>query len=190
MKTKESTRAGKRSAQKAVAKTPSAKASTTSRLRKAAEKVRSPAVQLDGFIAKFTPEMAAQIRVALEKMGRLLPGAFQLVYDNYNFFVVGFGPTERPSEALFSIVADAHGVRLCFLKGAGLPDPEKLLRGSGNLVRNVFLEGPATLDQRAVMALMRAAMAKSPKKFDSKQTGQLIIRSVSAKQRPRRVEKK
>lgn len=84
-------------------------------------KTKSPAAQLDGFIAKFTPEMAAQIHSVLEKMQARLPGAVQIVYDNYNFFVVGFGPTERPSEAIFSIAADAHGVRLCFLKGPACP---------------------------------------------------------------------
>lgn len=63
-------------------------------------KTKSPAAQLDGFIAKFTPEMAAQIHSVLEKMQARLPGAVQIVYDNYNFFVVGFGPQNgrpRPS---------------------------------------------------------------------------------------------
>jgi hypothetical protein len=91
----------------------------------------TPEQQLAGFIGKFTPEIAALIRSARRKMRARLPGAVELVYDNYNFFVIGFGPSERPSEAIFSIAAQAKGVSLCFLQGAGLPDPKGLLRGAG-----------------------------------------------------------
>lgn len=57
-----------------------------------------------------------------------------MVYDNYNLFVIGYGPSDEPSHAIFSIAARAKGVSLCFLPGAGLPDPNKLLRGSGRAV--------------------------------------------------------
>jgi hypothetical protein len=60
------------------------------------------------------------------------PTATELAYDNYNFFVIGFGPTERPSDCIVSIATAANGVGLCFIRGAGLPDPEKMLLGSGN----------------------------------------------------------
>jgi hypothetical protein len=37
---------------------------------------------------------------------------------------------------VFSLLVNPGGwVTLCFLEGAHLPDPEKLLRGSGNRVR-------------------------------------------------------
>lgn len=151
-------------------------------------KIKAPTAELNDFIAKFSPDMAKQIDSVLKKMRKRLPGAVQLVYDNYNFLVIGFGPTERPSEAVFSIVADAHGINLCFLKGAGLPDPQKLLRGSGKVVRNIRLQGAEALDDPAVKTLMKAALSKSPEAIDPKQPGKLIIRAVSAKQRPRRVE--
>src|SRR5712691_3162548 len=75
----------------------------------------SPEKQLAGFIAKFAPEVATLIRSAREKMRERLPHAVELVYDNYNFFVIGYGPSEKASEAIFSIAAQAKGVSLCFL---------------------------------------------------------------------------
>jgi hypothetical protein len=48
--------------------------------------------------------------VALAKMRARLPGAVELVYDNYNALAIGFGPTERTSEAVFSI--EVVGVRV------------------------------------------------------------------------------
>jgi hypothetical protein len=146
----------------------------------------TPERQLTGFIAKFAPEVAALIRAARRRMRARLPRAIELVYDNYNFFVIGFGPTERPSDAIFSIAAQAKGVSLCFLQGAGLPDPKRVLRGSGNIVRNVRLETAATLDRPEIQALIAAALDRAKTPMNPKGAHRLIIRSVSAKQRPRR----
>ena len=146
----------------------------------------SPATQLAGFIAKFAPDIAAQIKAVRAKMRQRLPHAHELVYDNYNFFVIGYGPTERPSEAVFSIAAHARGVALCFLNGARLPDPKKLLRGEGSQVRSIRLPDATTLDHSAVEALIAAAIKSAPVPFDTAVRPRLIIRSISAKQRPRR----
>ena len=72
-------------------------------------------------------------------MRKLLPTAIELVYDNYNFFVIGYAPTERASDAILSIAAAANGVGLAFLRGASLPDPHKLLLGAGKLNRFIRL---------------------------------------------------
>jgi hypothetical protein len=141
--------------------------------------------QLTEFIAKFTPEMAKSIRTARAKMRGFMPQALELVYDNYNFFVIGYGPTEKAGDAIFSLAAQAKGLNLCFLQGAKLPDPNKLLRSSGNVVRNIRLETPDTLDDPKVRQLIDIALnrAKQPIPVDGRH--QLIIKSVSAKQRPR-----
>jgi hypothetical protein len=144
-----------------------------------------PEQQLAEFIGKFTPEMGKLIRVARAKMRGFVPQALELVYDNYNFFVIGYGPSEKAGEAIFSLAAQAKGLSLCFLQGAKLPDPHKLLRGRGNVVRNIRLESADTLDDPKVRGLMAIALtrAKSPMRADG--SHQLIIKSVSAKQRPR-----
>ena len=88
-------------------------------------------VRLDRFLAKYSPDIAALARAALAKMRARLPGAVEMVYDNYNALVIGFGPNERASDAIFSIVLYPRWVSLFFLQGAGLPDPRRLLKGSG-----------------------------------------------------------
>lgn len=40
--------------------------------------------ELASFLAKYTPEMEARATSVLSRMSELLPGAVQLVYDNYN----------------------------------------------------------------------------------------------------------
>jgi hypothetical protein len=141
--------------------------------------------QLTEFIAKFTPEMAKFIRAARAKMRGFMPKASELVYDNYNFFVIGYGPTEKAGDAIFSLAAQAKGLSLCFLQGAKLPDPHKLLRGSGNVVRSIRLESPDALDDPKVRRLIDIALNRAKVPIPVNGTHQLIIKSVSAKQRPR-----
>ncbi|MGH7469475.1 MAG: hypothetical protein ACRENP_16105 [Longimicrobiales bacterium] len=107
-------------------------------------KTPSPAQQLDAFIDRYSPEISAQARAALDRMRACLPGAIELVYDNYNGLVIGFGPNERASEAILSIVLYPRWVSLCFLQGAKLADPHKLLKGSGKVVRTITLTGRPT----------------------------------------------
>src|ERR1051325_5444510 len=102
-------------------------------------KNQSPEKQLAGFIARYTPEIAVLAQAILAKMRARLPGAVELVYDNYNALVIGFGPTERASEAIFSIVLYPRWVSLFFLEGASLPDPQKRLKGSGKVVRYIVI---------------------------------------------------
>lgn len=150
-------------------------------------KTATPEKLLAGFIAKFTPQMAAQIRAARSKMRKRIPKAQELVYDNYNFFVIGYGPNERPRDAIFSLAAQAKGLSLCFLQGAGLPDPKGLLGGSGNVVRSIRLDSAATLERREVRALIAAALQRAKTRLSADGRHRLIIKSESAKQRPRRL---
>jgi hypothetical protein len=149
----------------------------------------TPKAQLKAFIAKFEPEIAALAEAALAKMRQRLPSAVQLVYDNYNALAIGFGPTERASDAIFSIAVYPKRVNLCFLQGgkSHLNDPNKLLQGSGTTNRFIPLRGVATLDDSAVQNLMAQALLAAKVPLRASSSSRLIIKSVSAKQRPRRL---
>ena len=146
----------------------------------------SPAKQLAAFLAKFDPPTARLIRACRAEMRRILPTAIELVYDNYNFFVIRYAATERASDAILSIAAAANGVGLAFLHGATLPDPQELLLGAGKQNRFVRLPTVAVLKSPAVRALIRAAVAQARTPLPAAGGGYLVIKSVSAKQRPRR----
>jgi len=146
--------------------------------------------QLVGFLAKFTPEVAAQAEAILNRMRKRLPTALELVYDNYNALAIGFGPTEKSSEAIFSIAVFPRWVSLFFLQGVGLPDPEKILQGTGNVARHVVLKRPEALEEPAVKALMEVALERAVVPLDAKGKRRLIIKSISANQRARRPAEK
>ena len=142
--------------------------------------------QLDRFLAAYTPEVADIARKILAKMRKRLPNAIEMVYDNYNALACGFGPTERVSEAIFSIAVYPKHLNLFFLQGAKFPDPDGLLQGEGSRVRHIRMEDEKTLDRPDVKAMMAIAMKMAEVPLDKKTKYRLVIKSVSAKQRPRR----
>ncbi len=122
--------------------------------------------QLDSFVAKYSPDVA---RKAFVWMRKKFPHATVLVYDNYNALAIGLSP---------------RWTNLFFLRGAALPDPHKLLKGGRKQARSIRLDsvfarppGPGRLiDAEA------ARLGLNP----GAGNGKIAIKSISAKQRPRR----
>lgn len=147
----------------------------------------SPAAQLDAFLDKFTPAIAAEARAALRKMRARLPGACELVYDNYNALAIGFAPSDRTSDAIFSVAVFPRWVSLFFLlNGPRLRDSHGYLQGTGNQVRHIKLARAAVIDDPGVQDLIAQALELAEIPIDPAQPRRLIIKSISAKQRPRR----
>lgn len=145
-----------------------------------------PEEQIAAFIAKFEPELGELIRACRAELRQLLPTASELVYDNYNFFVIGYCSTTKPSTCIVSLAAAANGVGLSFYDGASLKDPEHLLQGAGKQNRFVRLPTFDALRAPGVLALIQAATAQAKVPLPATAAGVTVIQSVSAKQRPRR----
>jgi hypothetical protein len=146
----------------------------------------SPAKQLAGFIARFDPAIAKIARASRAALRKQFPTANELVYDNYQALAIGFCTTERASNCMFSVVVMARGVGLSFYYGSTLPDPHKILLGSGNQNRFVRLESSAVLAKTEVQELLRAAVKQAKVALPKTGKGRTIIKSISAKQLPRR----
>lgn len=149
-------------------------------------KDKPPEAQLKGFMAKYTPAIAATAQAALAKLRTRLPTAFMLVYDNYNALAIGFSPTERASDVIISIALYPRWVSLFFLQAAALPDPQGLLKGKGKAARHIVLARADDLDQPAIKELITQALKRAARPLAETGSGQVVIKSVSAKQRPRR----
>jgi hypothetical protein len=137
-------------------------------------------------IGKYTPEIRTLATAAIGQVRRQLPGAIELVYDNYNALVMAFGPTERASEVVVSIALYPRCVNLFFLRGAKLSDPLGLLKGSGKTVRRIGLEDAVIMDTSGVRALVAQARKASGKPWPRNRRRRMVVRAVSAKQRARR----
>ena len=143
--------------------------------------------RFEQFLAEFEPEMAALGRAAVARLRKMLPSADVMIYDNYNFLVTGLSPSDRPSDAVLSVALSARSVALCFLQGAALPDPSRILRGSGKAVRNIRLQSEEDFGRSEVAILIDLAIMNARVPFDHGRKGTLYVKSVSAKKRPRRL---
>lgn len=146
----------------------------------------TPAKQVSGFIDKFEPSIARLVKSARSVLRKRFPTAMELVYDNYNALAIGYSTTERTSDVIVSLAVYARGVNLYFMYGRSLPDPHKLLQGNGSQGAFVRLEDISVLEQPAVKALLREAVAQAEPPLRDVGVGHTIIKSISAKQRPRR----
>ena len=147
---------------------------------------RSAEAQLRTLIANFAPAHLRLIGAMRRWLRKRLPTAHEVVYEYHDFFVISYSPNERGYEGVLAIRASANGVRLYFNCGKELPDPAKLLQGSGNQTRWIHLEGASTLARPAVARLINEAIARNRVPFARTGRGPVVIRSVSAKQRRRR----
>jgi hypothetical protein len=129
-------------------------------------------------MARYAPAVRATAEAALKTMRARLPGATEFVYDKANSLVIGFGPTERPSDALFSLILYPRWVSLCFITGASLPDPEGVLKGEGNVVRHIVLDQPDVLDRPAVRNVMKAALDDSDVPLNPRGVRRTLIRAT------------
>jgi hypothetical protein len=148
----------------------------------------TPKQQLDSFIDRYTPELARTFRDVLRTARKIFPGATELVYDNYGALAIGFAAGERAGGAPFSIVAYPRWVSFFFLQnGAQLDDPAKRLQGSGKIVRHIVLnDGSKTLLEPEIQDLIQRALANAAPPLPQNGRAKIIIKSISAKQRPRR----
>ena len=143
----------------------------------------SAEAQVRTLIDRFAPAHLRLIGAARRWLRKRLPTAHEVVYEYRDCFVISYSPNEHGYEGVFAIRASENGVRLYFNHGKGLPDPAKLLRGSGNQTRWIHLEGAATLARPAVARLIDEAIARNRVPFAGTGRGPVVIRSVSAKRR-------
>jgi hypothetical protein len=142
--------------------------------------------QIDGFLAKYTPEIARQLREARKHLQGYLPRGYELVFENYNALVFGYSPNEKSTGAIISVAGYPKWTTLFFLHGTQLDDPDGVLEGAGKTVRSVRLQPFERLASPAVHTLLLQAIALAEGAFDAAPPLSTVVKTVVAKQRPRR----
>jgi hypothetical protein len=146
----------------------------------------TPEAQLRSYIGRLDPKNQKLIRSVRAAVRKRFPTANELAYDYNSHFVIGYSPTDRGIDAIVAIAARATGVSLYFSQGPQLPDPKRILLGSGKQTRFVQVEAGSQLAHPDVEALIAATIDQARIPLPSKGKGSLIIKSAAAKKRPRR----
>src|SRR5262245_45810381 len=146
----------------------------------------TPEAQLRSYINRLDPKNQKLIRSVRAAVRKRFPTANELAYDYHRHFVIGYSPTDRGIDSIVAIAARATGVSLYFSQGPQLPDPKRILLGSGKQTRFVQVEAASQLAHPDVEALIAATIDQARIPLPPKGKGSLIIKSAAAKKRPRR----
>ena len=144
---------------------------------------RAAEAELRTLIDKFAPAHLRLIAAMRRWLRKRLPTAHEVVYEYRDCFVISFSPNEHGYEGVLGIRASADGVTLFFNRCKELPDPAKLLQGSGSQCRSIDVEGASTLARPEVASLIDEAIARNPVPFARAGRGPVVVRSTSAKRR-------
>jgi hypothetical protein len=149
---------------------------------------RSAEAELRTLLDKFAPAHLRLIGAMRRSLRTRLPTAHEVVYEyrNLGAVVISYSPNEHGYEGVLGIRASADGVKLFFNRCKELPDPAKLLHGSGGQVRSIDVEGASTLARQEVASLIDEAIARNPVPFALAGRGSVVIRSTSANKSRRR----
>jgi hypothetical protein len=155
--------------------------------------VTSAETQIASFFAKYEPATAKLGKALRAKLRARLPGLSEIVYvyESQGSLVISYSPTENGYEALCSLALYPRMAKLFFTQGPRLSksDPNRLLQGSGKMVRYVVLNSVADFDRAEIEALMAAAMKLAKIRLDAGAKSAVIIKAEEQKQRARRAKK-
>ena len=73
-----------------------------------------------------------------------------------NILGYGYGPGYK--DTICAIIPSKKGVKLGFYKGVELPDPQKLLTGTGKVHKYVAINSETDIDNPALLHLLQAAL--------------------------------
>ncbi|MCB9886882.1 MAG: hypothetical protein H6838_15430 [Planctomycetes bacterium] len=147
---------------------------------------RTAAAQLRALIERFAPAEQKRIRAVRTAMRKRLPSANELVYDYGTSVVISYSPTQHAIHAIAATAARPDGMRLYLTPGPRLPDPKKLLTGSGKQARYLVLENARRLTDPDVEALIAAAIGMASVSLPAEGRGDLVIRTSGEEKKPRR----
>jgi hypothetical protein len=101
-----------------------------------------------------TQKLALATRALIFKV---IPKTIEMVDAKAKLIGYGFGP--KYMDMICSLMPTKAGVTLGIAWGTELPDPQKLLEGTGKVHRHVKLQSKADLEGPALKALLKAAIA-------------------------------
>jgi hypothetical protein len=79
------------------------------------------------------------------------------IYDAYSAVAMGYGTSDRLKDGICHIAVYAKHVNLGLNHGAELPDPHRVLKGTGNRIRHITIKSADDLAAPAVRECLRAA---------------------------------
>jgi Domain of unknown function (DU1801) len=122
---------------------------------------RPPDRRLLGYLAPYDPHVSRLALAVREIVLEEAPGAIESLAKGYAV-AIGFSFTGKPMKDGFChVVAYSTHVNLGFNRGAQLPDPGRILKGSGKSIRHITLRNHEELESPVIRRYLRAAIEQA-----------------------------
>ena len=126
--------------------------------------VRPPDRILLSHLASYDPHVSRLALAAREVVLEEAPEAIESIVKGYAV-AIGFSFTGKPlKDGFCHVVTYAGHVNLGFNRGALLPDPNRVLKGAGKLIRHVPIHSQRDLERPFVRRYLQAAIELAGKK--------------------------
>ena len=130
---------------------------TKSTKKSATPKSAPPARTVKELLAPYPREVQSLARATRALMMDVLPKVKETVDSSGPYITYGYAPGY--TGVVSYITVSQTGVKLGVARGTSLPDPKKLLKGSGKANRHVMIKTADDLEMPGLRQLIRAALA-------------------------------
>jgi hypothetical protein len=125
----------------------------------------SNATEIETLLAPYPPEVRDLALAARDFMAQTLPGASETIDGTAKLFGYGYGPGYKG--LVCTLLLSKTGIKIGISRGSELPDPKKLMHGSGKVHRHVQLRAIEDLKQPGLKPLLKAALAAWKKRNEN-----------------------
>jgi hypothetical protein len=109
------------------------------------------------FLATYPPGVKEIALKTRELVVQTVPHATETIDRSARLLGYGYGPGYK--DTICTLLLSKTGVKVGIARGTELPDPHRLLQGSGKVHRHVQLKCPADVDHPGLKQLLEAALA-------------------------------
>lgn len=122
-------------------------------------------MDIEVLLAPYPPEVKDVALAARDFLAEALPGAAETLDGPAKLLAYGYRPGYKG--LVCTLLLSQTGVKLGIARGSELPDPKRLMRGSGKVHRHVQLRTTADLKQPGLKSLLKAALASWKKRNEA-----------------------
>ncbi len=112
--------------------------------------------KIDSFLSKYEPSVVTNATALRKMLVNSLPGIQEQLDLSARLVAYAYG--KKYSELICVIVPSKKGLKLGFNRGVDLPDPDKILRGTGKISRYVEIQSADQVRSGSLQGLLSAAI--------------------------------
>ena len=127
--------------------------------------------KIDEFFSNYNEEVFTNALKLREVLFANLPGIIEQIDLPAKMIAYCYG--QKYSEMICTIIPSKKGLKLGFYKGVDLPDPDKLLEGTGKISRYVEIKSEEQIKSASLKKLIESGLAGY-----NKRTSSCVARSI------------